>query len=218
MDRRVIRSSFLLALVLAVALSLWTVGPAEAQRKDGDVVKVSGQILDDEGVPVSGVSVLLEATRTTYSWLKRKKETEPPLQQIGQVDAEGRFEIPWSWHRRYNAFALTVAMEVTRGGQPDYEILHRQDLTTEMTGGAPVHVFITLKEAGYVRWLESYIAGQATEDEEQVFGDNGRPDRIKVDDRESSWWYFTAGKVIRFRDGKLDQVIHFDPMDSVPPE
>jgi hypothetical protein len=29
---------------------------------------------------------------------------------------------------------------------------------------------------------------------------------------EVSWWYFEAGKVYRFRDGRLDQVERFDPV------
>lgn len=221
MDRRVEprgagrAAAFRAVAAVVLAISLWL--PVAAEGRDGDVVRVEGQVLDQNGTPVSGVKVLLEATRTSFSWLKRKKTSEPPLQQLADVDDEGRFVIPWSRHRHYNEFSLAVAVDVTRGGKPDFEILHRQDLTKAMNGEVPVNVFITLEKAGYVRWLQTYLEDRASEDEEQVFRENGRPDRIKTEDRESSWWYFSAGKVIRFRDGKLDQVIHFDPVESAPP-
>ncbi len=45
----------------------------------------------------------------------------------------------------------------------------------------------------------------------------GRPDRLKTFDypdyEEVSWWYFADGKAYRFRDGKLDQVVHFEPVE-----
>ena len=86
MDRRVEpvsnRRSRLMGVAAAwlVVASLFSTIAAEA--KDGDVVQVEGQILDEQGTPVSGVSVMLEATRTSFSWLKRKTESEPPLQQL----------------------------------------------------------------------------------------------------------------------------------------
>jgi hypothetical protein len=44
----------------------------------------------------------------------------------------------------------------------------------------------------------------------------GRPDRIRNVQYpgylESSWWYFESGKVYRFHDGRLQQVVPFDPV------
>jgi hypothetical protein len=44
----------------------------------------------------------------------------------------------------------------------------------------------------------------------------GKPDRIRnvqyPRHLESSWWYFESGRVYRFRDGRLEQVVPFDPV------
>ena len=215
MDRRV---SLLVAVFYGLLATCVAVTPADAKRKKGELVNVSGQVLDKEGAPVTGVTVILEATRSSYSWLKRQKTTEPPLQQLMPVDADGRFQIQWTWDRHHNEFTLVVAMQVTRSGTPDFEILKLQDLTKIMDGTEPASsLTVDLEQAGYVRWLQTYLADQATEDEEKIFREMGRPGRIETNDRESSWWYFEVGKVYRFLDGEIDQVIHFDPMESRPP-
>jgi hypothetical protein len=48
----------------------------------------------------------------------------------------------------------------------------------------------------------------------------GKPDRV---DRlemsggdEVAWWYFERGKSFHFRDGRLDQVMEFEPVEGRP--
>lgn len=67
-------------------------------------------------------------------------------------------------------------------------------------------------------------AGSAasTADERRILDEMGRPDQIDSHQRlagtETSWWYFEHGKVYHFLDGKLSQVMHFDPIPAPPTE
>lgn len=224
MDRRMSRLATATAPYWAALLLLFfglaNADPADAQRKRGEVVVIDGQVLDRAGAPVTGVIAVLEATRSSYSWLKRRKVADPPIQQTVEVNEQGRFQIPWTWDRHHNEFNVAIGLEIARDGRRDVEILMRENISTAMNGGAPVHVMLTLEKAGLVRWLQGYQAGQATDDEKKVYSETGRPDRIETRERESSWWYFSEGKVYRFLNGNLEQVMHFDPMSppaSEPP-
>ncbi len=215
MDRRI--TAFASAWVFTVLLL--GSAAAEGKRKDGDIVKITGQVLDPDGQPVDGVVVVLAAARSTYSFLKRQKVVEPPLRQTATVDSQGRFELEWHWDRHYNEFSIFAGLEVTRSGTADFEILTSQeDLSDRLTREIPTHITLTLSRQGYADWLKRFLADRSSPDEEKIFREAGRPDRIRVQGRESSWWYFELGKVYRFENGALDQVIHFDPMDPMTSE
>ena len=61
--------------------------------------------------------------------------------------------------------------------------------------------------------------GQTT-DEQRILSEMGEPERLDSHERlsgtETSWWYFTEGKVYHFLDGELSQVMHFDPIPAPP--
>ena len=60
------------------------------------------------------------------------------------------------------------------------------------------------------------MASVRTDDQRKVYQEMGKPDRIRnvqyPGHLESSWWYFESGRVYRFRDGRLEQVVPFDPV------
>ncbi len=212
MDRRITA----LATSALVAALLWA-APAEGKRKNGEIVRITGQVLDPDGQPVDGVIVVLAATKSSYSFLKRQKVVEPPLRQTVMVDERGRFELEWHWDRYYNEFTIFAGLEVTRGGTPGFERLtSEQNISDRLNREAPAHVTLTLDQHGYADWLKRFLSDRSSPDEEKIFREVGRPGRIRTHGRESSWWYFELGKVYRFENGRLDQVIHFDPMTPAP--
>lgn len=208
MDRRITA----LMVLASVGALLWA-APAEGKRKNGEIVRITGQVLDPDGQPVDGVIVVLAATKSSYSFLKRQKTVEPPLRQTAAVDARGRFELEWHWDRYYNDFTLFAGLEVSRGGAPGFERLtSEQNISDRLKLEGPTHVTLTLNQHGYADWLKRFLTDRSSPDEEKIFREVGRPDRIRTHGRESSWWYFELGTVYRFENGKLEQVIHFDPM------
>ncbi|MDA8016571.1 MAG: hypothetical protein MPN21_03900 [Thermoanaerobaculia bacterium] len=193
---------------------------ASAEPKVGDVIQIDGQVVDGQNRWVSHVEVVLEASRTKFS-LRRLERTEGEfLRMPVRTDDEGRFSFEWRWDGHHNTFSLGVGLEVQRGGRPDFELVEQLEISDIVRSGGPVNVRLEVPEAGYLRWLRGYLEGKATADEEKIYRDQGRPDRVETSDHfrgETTWWYFDEGEAYRFRQGRFDQVVHFDPVpDPVP--
>ena len=205
------------AVILAAFLSAMFFGTIEASAdpKTGDVIRIEGQVVDAENRWVSRVNVVLEASRTKFSLRKLERAEGETLRQPQVTDEEGRFAFDWRWDGHYNTFSLGVGLEVQRGGRPDFEVVERLDISDFVRSGGPVRVNLKVPEAGYLRWLRGYLEGKATADEEKIYREQGRPDRVESSKHfagESTWWYFGQGKVYRFRHGAFDRVDHFDPV------
>jgi len=75
-----------------------------------------------------------------------------------------------------------------------------------------------VSDADFVRNLREFLATISSEDERRVHRQMGEPDKVEridyPDHREVSWWYFESGKVYRFRDGRLEQIEPFDPVEG----
>jgi hypothetical protein len=69
----------------------------------------------------------------------------------------------------------------------------------------------------YLETVRDFAASIDTEDERRIFDEMGNPDRVQRilsgDHEEVSWWYFESGKTYRFKDGILEQVVHFEPIE-----
>lgn len=205
-----------LSIVLILVLAAATAGAAPWERSI-DPLTVTGTVVDGDGQPLADTTVILEMRRESFSIRSLDQRTGPPLQLTTTSDASGdfRFEIQPDDH--YNLFELGVGVEVQRNGRPAYEILSRREITDLVAGGGPVSVGIDVPEARFLRWLERWRDGRASVDEDKLFRDLGRPDRLTLDDGETSWWYFAEGKVYRLRDGDLAQVQHFEPIPDPAP-
>ncbi|MEM1177530.1 MAG: carboxypeptidase-like regulatory domain-containing protein [Acidobacteriota bacterium] len=197
----------------ALVAGLLAPGGLHAQEpRDGDRVTLQGTVVDGDGQPVPGITVLLEAARERFSLRSRENKRGEALQVPTQTDANGAFRFEWTWDRHYNTFTLAFGLEVTREGAPGFEIVERRDVSSEMAGGAPPPLRHELKDAGWLRWLRLYIDGKASDDEKKIYRDLGRPQKLTTDGTATSWWYFEKGKVYRLESGRLDQVIPFDPV------
>ena len=68
--------------------------------------------------------------------------------------------------------------------------------------------------------VEQFLASLRTDEERRTYRQVGKPDRVdstRVSDHlETAWWYFRAGKVYRFRDGRLEKVDTFAPVEPLP--
>ncbi|PYQ56495.1 MAG: hypothetical protein DMF53_25375 [Acidobacteria bacterium] len=137
------------------------------------------------------------------------------------TDARGNYTLEWPWDSYFNHFELVAGVPVHsrlengRTGDTVQE-LARQEITRRVEAGSPAVVAVTIDNRQFLDNFRQFLASIKTDDQRKVYQEMGRPDRIRnvryPSYLESSWWYFEAGRVYRFRDGRLEQVTPFDPV------
>ena len=204
--------------VFAAVIVFCLLAPAVEARgpyRKGDHVLISGRVTDAGGQPIANVTVLLELSRTSFSWLRLKQVKKNTLRIPVKATVDGQYLHDWRWDGYYNTFELAVAVPQQQAGGQDFEILERLDITGNVLQGGPVVMPLVVKDAGATDLLQRMVGDGASAEERRVFEEMGRPERIDTnDDGTSAWWYFEAGKVYRFRAGALEQVEHFEPIKS----
>ncbi len=223
LDERRARASRLLVAVLAAALLWAPLTAAGSVHRKGDHVLFSGQVTGaDGGLPVGNVTVLLELSRNSFSLRRFKQVKKNTLRIPVTATVDGQYFHDWRWDGYYNTFELAVAVPSPDG---DYEVLYRADVTKRVRESAPqeeggrsfaVVTPLVIQGIGDLGWLRRLLSDDAGDEEKRVFREMGRPDRVDVHDGgAAAWWYFEAGKVYRFRDGALEQVEHFEPIQPL---
>ena len=194
---------------------------AAARFAQGERVQITGAVSDPQGRPLPGVRVSLEVTRTYFSVRQlRRTQTEEVRRVTAVTDAGGQFTLTWPWDSYFNHFELVVGVPVRKARQEQLVELAREDVTRRLQGGSPVVVSLVVQKqnAEFVTKLRELLASIRSDDERRVYDEMGKPDkveRVQYPGRtEVSWWYFEAGRVYRFKDGRLDQVVPFEPVKS----
>lgn len=194
---------------------------AAARFAQGERVQITGAVSDPQGRPLSDVRVSLEVTRTYFSVRQlRRTQTEEVRRVTAVTDAGGQFTLTWPWDSYFNHFELVVGVPVRKARQEQLVELAREDVTRRLQGGSPVVVSLVVQKqnAEFVTKLRELLATIRSDDERRVYDEMGKPDkveRVQYPGRtEVSWWYFEAGRVYRFKDGRLEQVVPFEPVKS----
>jgi hypothetical protein len=212
-----------LALALALLVAAFAAvgaAPAAASRyHDGDRVQFTGLVTDAAGKPVAGVQVALEAARS-YISLRELRRAEKDVRRVSATtNAQGEYALEWPWDSYFNRFELLAGVNVRRGREESLEVLERENVSERVLAGSPVVSAIVIHNRGFVDRLRDFVASVQSADEHRVYEEMGTPDDIKSVNytgrpqaAEASWWYFDAGKVYRFRDGRHGQVDRFDPV------
>lgn len=210
-------ASFLFAGLVAAPAAAQEAASAGPTR--GDTVVIEGRLVDPAGEPIEGAVVMLATAREHFSLRAFGTTREAPLLQPATTGVDGRFAHRWLFDPHYNHHELRVGVEVRRDGRPAFETVTEREITAAVATGGPVGLGDwTIERAGYLRFLVRWVAGDASDAEEKLLRDNGRPDKLTAEPGGvDAWWYFATGKVYRVRDGEIDQVIHFDPVESPPP-
>lgn len=185
----------------------------------GDPVRVQGVIRDSKGRPQADLRVTLEASRVgfaVYPWGRHKREVATGS---AQSTATGEFGLQFPWNRRFNRFELVVAVPVATAQGEELQELWRNDITRRVLQGSPVAVPVTLEDTKFLDTLREFLGSLRTDEERRAYRQTGKPDRVDrvtfPDHLETAWWYFRAGKVYRFRDGRLEKVEEFAPVQPL---
>lgn len=218
------RAPVLAALAgLLCLLAALTPMPAIAARYDqGQRIQVTGVVADSQGQPLQGIRVVLEVSRTYFSMRNLRRTADPDVRRVSATtDARGNYTVEWPWDSYFNHFELVAGVPVHsrlengRTGETVQE-LARQEITRRVEAGSPAVVAVTIESRVFLDNLRQFLASIKTDDQRKVYQEMGKPDRVRNVQYpgylESSWWYFEAGRVYRFRDGRLEQVTPFDPV------
>lgn len=209
-----------IAVVAALAALIALAGAAAATPYDNDErVLFKGVVSDPAGRPVPGVQVVLEAGRR-YLSLRQLRRAEKDIRRVSALtDARGEYTIEWPWDAYFNHFEILAGVSVRHGKEESFEVLEREDVSERVLAGSPVISPLVIHNRGFVDRLRDFVASVQSADQRRIYQEMGVPDDVKRvevagsrEEAEVSWWYFAAGKVFRFRAGRLDQVERFDPV------
>ena len=204
---------WLLGLLVAGSLT----AAAAARYDQGQRIQVTGVVTDSQGQPISNIRVVLEVSRTYFSMRELRRTAGKDVRRVSATtDARGNYTVEWPWDSYFNHFELVAGVPVrTKTGETVQE-LARQDVTRRVLAGSPAVVGVTVENRRFLDNLRQFVASVQTEDQRKVYQEMGKPDRIRnvqyPGHLEASWWYFESGRVYRFRDGRLEQVVPFDPV------
>lgn len=212
----------LAACLAAVAILACNAAPAAATPyDDGERLRFTGVVTDAAGRPVPGVAVVLETARLSFR-LREMRRTERDSRRFGATtNAQGEYSIDWPWDDYFNRFQLLAGVVVRHGREERLEVLEREDVSGRVPAGSPIVSALVIHNRALVDRLRDFLASVKSADERRVYEEMGAPDDVKrvsyagrqqQEEAEASWWYFAAGKVYRFRAGRLDQVDRFDPV------
>jgi hypothetical protein len=207
-----------LAGLLCLLAAILTPRPAAAVRYDqGQRIQVTGIVADAQGQPLEGLRVVLEVSRTYFSMKSFSRTADPDVRRVSAVtDARGNYTLEWPWDSYFNHFELVAGIPVRTHAGDTVQELARQEITRRVEAGSPAVVAVTIDNRQFIDNFRQFLASIKTDDQHKVYQEMGRPDRIRNVQYptylESSWWYFEAGRVYRFRDGHLEQVTPFDPV------
>jgi len=209
--RRLLSAWYLPVLVTALA------APAlAAPYADGQHIQFTGIVSDKQGQPLTGVQVVLEVSRTYFSVRHLRREAVDMRKVRATTNERGEYMLDWPWDVYFNHFELAVGVPVRKAREEHLEELERLDVTQRALASTPVVSAVVVQNAAFITHLREFLASVRTDDEHKVYDEMGRPDRLETVQYpgwvEVSWWYFETGRVYRFRDGRLQQVVPFEPV------
>ena len=210
----------IMALTASLAIATLGARPAAATPyNDNEPVRFTGVASDPAGKPVPGVQVVVEVSRR-YLSLRQLRRAEKDARRVGAfTNAQGEYAIEWPWDGYFNHFQLLAGVSVRHGREDHLEVLESEDVTERVLAGSPVVSPIVIHDRGPVDRMRDFLASVQSTDQRRVYEEMGVPEDVKRvsfagsrQETEVSWWFFEAGRVYRFRDGRLDQVERFDPV------
>ena len=144
-----------------------------------------------------------------------RRKSDPTIRRVSvTTNAAGEYTLTWPWDGYFNHFEVVVGLPVRVPTGERLEELACQDVTSRVQTGSTAEVAVTVENREFLDGFRKFVAS-LTDDQRRVYQEMGKPDRIRdlqyPDYLESSWWYLERGRVYRFRDGRLEQVVPFEP-------
>lgn len=212
------RTAAALALGAALAATLAAAAPWpwRFSYAAGDPVGVHGTVADTAGAPLAGLEVAVEASNPRFDWRSLARVPGEVTRQVTRTAADGSFALDWSWDPRFRHFEVVVSLDESLGRRSLRRELSRLAITDRLARGSPVAAALVVEAGDQVARLRAFLAGVDSEDEKRIWEELGLPELVEAgaegDAAETAWWYYAAGRVARFRDGRLLEVQSFAPV------
>jgi hypothetical protein len=164
------RTTIVAALAAVLVWTSASPATAAAKYRAGEYITVRGRVVDFDGRPLAGVTVLLEPSRRPFKLFQRKRDREPidRLQIPTRSDGAGEYSFEWRWDPFYDTFELAIAVPTVAGGQQSFEVLHRTDFSDRMMNGSPVTVELEVEDPSRLSRSRSWTPPPATGTEPPV--------------------------------------------------
>jgi len=201
---------------LAVGLAFAAIAGPAAGLTTGDPVKITGVVTDAAGRPLEGVQVVFVVSRSGFRMRDMARVESDLRRYLAVTDAQGSYTISWPWDPYFNRFELQAGVGLEKGKEDRFAVMERQSLTSRQLRAGAAVVPLVVKDTARLARLHAFESQLATEDERRVYAELGQPDEVRIveypDHREATWWYFASGRAYRFENGRLAQVVPFDPV------
>jgi hypothetical protein len=199
--------------------------PGAWGEAQADTVTVTGVVTDARGKPLPALQVVLTASKKFFSFRRFRVREVDAKRVYGTTGEDGSFSLSWPPDESYNSFRLAVALPSSGEGS-EARVLKEVDVTRRMDDGPTVSASLVVDELvptarGVPPPPPPRPASRGTQegrsaDQQRVFLEQGEPDRIRSTPyqggTEVTWWYFERGKVYRFENGQLRDVVQFSPV------
>lgn len=212
----IVRAIGLLAVLAGVAspapAAWWSRFPFAA----GEAIVVSGTVTDAAGKPLPDLEVILEASNLQFSLRPFGRSPASIHRVSGRTDARGQYEVRTAWDSSWDHLELAVGVPLQRATGSKVQVLERLDITRRLRQGSPAVVGLLVQDTSFITNHQAFLASLTSDSMKTAYREQGRPDRVDRLDtpaaEEVSWWYYEAGRVLRFRDGVLVDSQTFDPV------
>ena len=219
---RTTRISLCIRLLTSIAATLACASVALAGAyADGQIIEITGTVTDSSGSPIPEITVLFKASRRAFTVSKFGRSTKDSVTMQTATDHEGQFSFEWRWLDYYNRFELQTGVPTRSSAGETFEVLGSLDMKDRIQQGSPVVASLVIDDIQFLNSLRDFLESVDSEDEKRIYNEMGNPDRVQQTEYgeqvEITWWYFQQGKAYRFREGDLDQLIEFDPIEPFNP-
>lgn len=217
-----------LSTLLVAAVTLVLAGSASAEaswlRKfpyaGGEAVLVQGTVTNATGVALDDLEVVLELTDTKLSLRPFPRAPRAIHRVATRTDETGAYSMRIAWDTSWDRAELLVGVPLQRLEGTKVHVLERLEVTRRLAQGSPAVIGVVVQDPSFLENHRAFLASLETESMLRAYREKGRPDRV---DRletpaavEVSWWYYSAGVTLRFRDGVLVDTQSFEPVAAAP--